>query len=434
MTTTEVDADARRADPRQRAGRRPAAGPLRLGPAPAAGWRRDRPPPARPAPGRLPGARRAGRAGSRHPPHRARRRPRGVRLLHGRAVRDGHGERAHGRGADRRHDDHPQRGLRAARPVPGAHADPHGSGDRGHRLQRHDRPRARQAGRLRAPRLAGPHRDRLLHGAGRRDGRRAADQGLRARGPAHDPAGLRPPRAALRARRRRRAGAGRPEARRRARRRRLPDQGGGRPVAGVPGRPDVDRRRPRHAVRGLRADLREDVREPAVLRRQADPHGRGDHDLRPAPGDRDRPPAAARRAARVARHPRRHGDADRRAVRAGEVGDRQRAPDRPRLRAHRRAAAPRSVRASSAWSRSVPQGDHPPDPQRDARRPARRDGRAARGHRGRARGLGGARVRRDRTPRRSSTRRCSRAATRRPPSRPTSSSTSRATCSCCART
>ena len=48
--------------------------------------------------------------------------------------------------------------------------------------------------------------------------------------------------------------------------------------------------------------------------------------LRPAPGDRHRPPAAARRAARVARHPRRHGHADRRAVRAR--GDRRSATSR----------------------------------------------------------------------------------------------------------
>ena len=51
------------------------------------------------------------------------------------------------------------------------------------------------------------------------------------------------------------------------------------------------------------------------------------------------PVAAARRARRVARHPRRDGDAHRRAVRRGPLGDRQHPPDRPRLRAHRRAPA-----------------------------------------------------------------------------------------------
>ena len=81
-----------------------------------------------------------------------------------------------------------------------------------------------------------------------------------------------------------------------ARRGRLPVQGRGRAVAGVPGRPHLDRGGARHAVRGLGPDLREDVREPPVLRRQADLDGRGDHDLRPAPGDRHRPAAAARRA------------------------------------------------------------------------------------------------------------------------------------------
>ena len=38
-------------------------------------------------------------------------------------------------------------------------------------------------------------------------------------------------------------------------------------------------------------------------------------------------------------HPRRHGHAHRRAVRGGHLGDRQHPPDRPRLRAHRRAPA-----------------------------------------------------------------------------------------------
>ena len=59
----------------------------------------------------------------------------------------------------------------------------------------------------------------------------------------------------------------------------------------------------------------------------------------PAPGDRRRPAPAARRARRVAGHPRGHGDADRRAVRRGDHRDRQHPADRPRLRAHRRAPA-----------------------------------------------------------------------------------------------
>ncbi len=67
--------------------------------------------------------------------------------------------------------------------------------------------------------------------------------------------------------------------------------------------------------------------------------GRRDHDLRPAPGDRQRPAAAARGTGRVARHPRRDGDADRGAVRRRHHRDRQRPPDRPWLRADRRAAA-----------------------------------------------------------------------------------------------
>ena len=101
------------------------------------------------------------------------------------------------------------------------------------------------------------------------------------------------------------------------------------------------------------------------------------------------PAPAARRARRVARHPRRHGDADRRAVRRGPQRDRQHPPDRPRLRAHRRAPARarRADRARRDRAASTPSlGDYgrdPPDPQRHARRPARRDARAARDHRAR---------------------------------------------------
>ena len=59
----------------------------------------------------------------------------------------------------------------------------------------------------------------------------------------------------------------------------------------------------------------------------------------PAPGDRHRPAPAARRARRVAGHPRRNGDAARGAVRRGAQRDREYPPDRPWLRAHRRAPA-----------------------------------------------------------------------------------------------
>ena len=57
--------------------------------------------------------------------------------------------------------------------------------------------------------------------------------------------------------------------------------------------------------RGARADLREDVREPPVLRRQARLDGRADHPLRPAPRRRHRPGAAVRPADVEPRHPRR---------------------------------------------------------------------------------------------------------------------------------
>ena len=82
---------------------------------------------------------------------------------------------------------------------------------------------------------------------------------------------------------------------------------------------------------GLGDHPREDVREPALLHRQASGHGRRDHDLRPPSGDRRRTASSARRARRVAGYPRRNGDADRCAVRRWGDRDRQHPPDRPRL-------------------------------------------------------------------------------------------------------
>src|SRR5205085_7081233 len=100
----------------------------------------------------------------------------------------------------------------------------------------------------------------------------------------------------------------------------------------------------------MRADPREDVREPPVLHRQAAGDGRRDHDLRPAPRDRHRTPPASRPASRLARHPCRNGHADRGAVRRGQDRDWQRSPHRPWLRADRRAAA-RSGRTDPAPGR-----------------------------------------------------------------------------------
>ena len=70
-------------------------------------------------------------------------------------------------------------------------------------------------------------------------------------------------------------------------------------------------------ARGDDPDLREDVREPAVLRGQARHDGRADHPLRPAPRGRDRAGAALRRAHGEPRHPRGDGDADREPLRRG---------------------------------------------------------------------------------------------------------------------
>ena len=67
--------------------------------------------------------------------------------------------------------------------------------------------------------------------------------------------------------------------------------------------------------------------------------GRSDHAVRSPQGDRQRSEPASRRAPGEPRHPRRHGDAHRGAGRGRHLGDRQRHPDRPRLRADRPAAA-----------------------------------------------------------------------------------------------
>ena len=64
------------------------------------------------------------------------------------------------------------------------------------RLQRDDRARPRQARWRRARHLPRPHRDRQLHGAGRRHRRRAANPRHRPRGPRGNPPSLPAPRPA----------------------------------------------------------------------------------------------------------------------------------------------------------------------------------------------------------------------------------------------
>ena len=196
---TAVDAVAGRADPRLLPGRRPAAGALRRGADAPARRRRHRPPPPGPAPGRLPRARRDRRARARH------RHP-GAR-------------RAACRPCDFFMDEPSVMGtenaLMAAALIDGtttirnAASEPHvqdlarmlvkmGAAIEGigsNVMTVHGLGRAR---RLRALRLARPHRDRLVHGARGRHRRRADDQGLRRRRPADDPARLPAARAAQR--------------------------------------------------------------------------------------------------------------------------------------------------------------------------------------------------------------------------------------------
>ena len=111
----------------------------------------------------------------------ARRRAAPLRDLHGRALGDGHRERADGGGADARADDDLQRRLRAARPGPRPPAQRDGRRGRRDRLQRDDGARPRPARRRRAHDLARPHRGRQLHGARGGDRRRAADPRRRSR-------------------------------------------------------------------------------------------------------------------------------------------------------------------------------------------------------------------------------------------------------------
>ena len=117
---------------------------------------------------------------------RARRRPARLRLLHGRAVGDGHRERPDGRGPHPGLDRDPQRGVGAPRPGPRAPAAPDGRPHRGDRLERADRARRVHPRRRRLrdrPRL---HRDRQLHRARGLHRRRAAGQERGGRRPAHD--------------------------------------------------------------------------------------------------------------------------------------------------------------------------------------------------------------------------------------------------------
>ncbi len=268
----------------------PAARPLRQRGRPAAGRRRHRPPPRRHAP---PGASPLSAPRSRPTATTASRAPgglKGAELSSTRPRSRARRTRVMAAVLARRHDDDPQRRLRAARAgsVPAA---------RGH---------GRRASTASARTCCASTGQTRLGGCRHRVGPDHIEVGsfiglAAVTGGDVTIAGCEPDdlRATLhvftrlgvrgRDRRPRRARAARPGAARR-RRRALPDrQDRGRPVAGVPGRPHVDRRRRGHPGHGHRARLREDVREPPVLHGQARQHGRADHPLRPAPGRRHRP-------------------------------------------------------------------------------------------------------------------------------------------------
>ena len=218
-----------------------------------------------------------------------------------RGERDRHRERGHGRRPRPRRDRDRERRLRAARPGPLPVPRRARRAHRRDRLEPHPRRGRRAAQRRLAPDLPRAHRGRELHRPRSRHRQRDHDRRHGAGGPGVDPARVR---AARRARRDRGNEPPRPfgsEAHRPGRPRRPDPEDRGRPLACLSGRPDVDRRRPRDAGARHDADLREDVREPPVLRRQARRDGGEDHRLRPAPRRRRRPGEAVRRSAWRAR-------------------------------------------------------------------------------------------------------------------------------------
>ena len=204
---------ARRADPRLVPARRAAAGPLRPRGDAAAGRRRDRPPPARPAPRRVPRARR--RASSSTRDNIELRAPTGLQPCD--FFMDEPSVMA------------TENALMAAALTRGstvihnAASEPHvqdlarmlvamGAPIDGHRLERDDRARRRSLARRRPHDRPRPHRDRLVHGAGRRAPAASCASGHGARGPAHDPAGVRAAGLRSRVRRQRRRRARQPAA------------------------------------------------------------------------------------------------------------------------------------------------------------------------------------------------------------------------------
>ena len=250
----ELDRALVRAHPRLLPARRPAAGPLRPRRHAAARRRRHRPPPPRSAPRRLPRARRR-RSSTTATSSCARRG--GLRA--GDVFMDEPSVMATenallAAALHARHDGHRQRRLRAARPGPRADAREDGRRHRGHRLQRADGQRQRRACTAASTRSA-PTTSRSA-----RSWRSPASTGGELRIKDTIPDDLRMIRLVFE-----RLGLhseldgddvivpGGQELRRRARRRRAQDQGPGRPVAGVPGRPDLDRGRARDAVRRARS-------------------------------------------------------------------------------------------------------------------------------------------------------------------------------------
>ena len=220
---------------------------------------------------------------------------RAVRDLHGRAVRDGDRERADGGRADPGPDDDratppPSRTSRTSRGCWSRWA-PQIDGIGSNVMTVHGRDKLGGA----EHRICADHIEVASFMAlAAATGGELRIRDAEPRRPDHDPPPVSPPRPAVDGRGRRRARAAGAGARGARRPRRRDPEDRRRPVARVPGRPHLDRAGARDPGAGHDPDLREDVREPPVLRRQARRDGRSDHALRSPQGDRQRSEPASR--------------------------------------------------------------------------------------------------------------------------------------------
>ena len=338
------------------------------------------------------------------------------------------------------HDRDRQRRLRAARAGPRAHAREDGRRHPGHRLEPDHRQRRRAPARLRARRRARPHRDRQLHGARRRHRRRAAHQGHRARRPAHDPPRVRAPRPALasstattcscpagRSSSCRPTSASTRARSRTARGRRFPADLTSIAVA------LATQAEGSILVHEWMFENRLIFTDKLILMGadivMCDPHRAIVTGPRRLRGERVESPDIRAGMAMLLAALCAEGRSE-----IGNIRQIDRGYERIDERLRELGARIERVATEPVAPRNLGVGNDPPDPQRHARRAARRDARGARDHRHAARASSSATATARSTRPRSSTSRCSRAPTWPKRSPPTACSTRPAPCSCCART